>query len=122
MIARWRRAGARRPPRAPAARPAPGRSTPARTARRWRRGARLLDALGAVVALAAATPVPDEAAALGRRAAALRDELRIVLRADDPAFVFFVEIARRRHFLRALPIEVSGIVRELLLDRARPPC
>jgi ATP-dependent DNA helicase DinG len=63
--------------------------------------------------------VPDEAAALGRRATALRDELRVVLRADDPAFVFFVETRGTGTFLRALPIEVSGIVRELVLDRAR---
>ena len=42
-----------------------------------------------------------------------------MLRADDPAFVFFVETRGAGIFLRALPIEVSGIVRELVLDRAR---
>ena len=42
-----------------------------------------------------------------------------MLRADDPAFVFFVETRGAGTFLRALPIEVSGIVRELVLDRAR---
>ena len=42
-----------------------------------------------------------------------------MLRADDPAFVFFVETRGAGTFLRALPIEVSAIVRELVLDRAR---
>jgi ATP-dependent DNA helicase DinG len=80
----------------------------------------LLDSLNALAdAVGRGAAVPDEAAALGRRAAALRDELRVVLRADDPAFVFFVETRGGGTFLRALPIEVAGIVRDLVLDRAR---
>ncbi len=83
-------------------------------------GLALLDALGAVAeAVGRSAAVPDEASALARRATALRDELRIVLRADDPTFVFFVETRGAGTYLRALPIEVSGIVRELVLDRAR---
>jgi ATP-dependent DNA helicase DinG len=41
------------------------------------------------------------------------------LRAGDPAYVYFVEFRGRGTFLRASPIDVSGIVRELLLDRMR---
>ncbi len=83
-------------------------------------GLALLDALGALAdGIGRGGTVPDEAAALARRATALRDELRIVLRADDPAFVFFVETRGAGVHVRALPIEVSGIVRELVLDRAR---
>ncbi len=54
---------------------------------------------------------------LARRAGELRDELRILLRADDPAYVYFVELRGRGVFLRASPIDVSAIVRELLLDK-----
>jgi ATP-dependent DNA helicase DinG len=112
--------------RAAAARRAPGlfddrvRVTADTLAPAGEAGLALLEALGALAeAVGRGASVPDEAAALGRRATALRDELRIVLRADDPAFVFFVETRGAGTFLRALPIEVSGIVRELVLDRAR---
>ncbi len=112
--------------RMPAARRAPGlfddrvRVTAETLAPAGEAGLLLLDALGALAdSVGRGATMPDEAAALGRRATALREELRIVLRADDPAFVFFVETRSAGTFLRALPIEVSGIVRELVLDRAR---
>ncbi len=63
---------------------------------------------------------PDRAVdlpALVRRAGELRDELRILLRADDPEYVYFVELRGRGVFLRASPIDVSAIVRDLLLDK-----
>ncbi len=63
--------------------------------------------------------VPEEVQALARRAAELRDELRFVLRASDPDFVFYLEQRGRGVFLRASPIDVSAIVRDLLLDRMR---
>ena len=56
-------------------------------------------------------------ATLARRAGELRDDLRFLLRADDAAYVYFVEFRGRGIFLRASPIDVSTIVRELLLDR-----
>src|SRR5207245_697414 len=73
----------------------------------------------------------DEIAALARRARELRDDLRLLVRGDDPEYVYFVEFRGRalRHgqgaqslsrggiVLRASPIDVSKIVRELLLDR-----
>ena len=58
-------------------------------------------------------------AALARRAGEIRDELRFLLRAGDPAYVYFVEFRGKGIFLRAAPIDVSAIVRELLLDRMR---
>jgi len=61
---------------------------------------------------------PDEqAAALARRACEMRDDLRLLARADDDRYVYFVECRGRGVFLRASPIDVSTIVRELLLDR-----
>jgi ATP-dependent DNA helicase DinG len=42
-----------------------------------------------------------------------------MLRADDPGFVYYLEVRGRGTFLRASPIDVSAIVRELLLDRMR---
>ncbi len=64
----------------------------------------------------AADRAPD-LPALMRRAGELRDELRLLLRADDPEYVYFVELRGRGVFLRASPIDVSSIVRELLLDK-----
>jgi ATP-dependent DNA helicase DinG len=63
--------------------------------------------------------VAEDIAALARRAGELRDEIRFLLRADDPEYVYFVEFRGRGVFLRASPIDVSKIVRELLLDRMR---
>ena len=62
---------------------------------------------------------PDDIAALVRRAGELRNDLRFLLRASEPEFVYFVEFRGRGTFLRASPIDVSAIVRELLLDRMR---
>ena len=71
-----------------------------------------------------ATTNPDADGALAeqieslvRRARELRDELRLLLRGDDADYVYFVEFRGRGIFLRAAPVDVSKIVRELLLDR-----
>jgi ATP-dependent DNA helicase DinG len=90
-----------------------------------------LESLEAAIALAAnpgATDphgpnVPNEpneaASTLVRRAAELRHDLRFLMRADDPDFVYFVESRGRGMFLRAAPIDVSRIVREAVFDRFR---
>jgi ATP-dependent DNA helicase DinG len=65
------------------------------------------------------TEPPEDLQALARRAGEIRDELRFLVRADDPAYVHFVEFRGKGVFLRASPIDVSAIVRELLLDRMR---
>lgn len=60
---------------------------------------------------------PFDSTALSRRAREIRDELRFLLRASDPAYVYFVEFRGKGVFLRASPIDVSEIIRDLLLDR-----
>ena len=74
----------------------------------------------------------EDIQALARRASELRTELRFLLRAGDDGYVYFVEFRGRplRHaqsagrsragiFLRAAPIDVSSIVRDVLIDRMR---
>ena len=56
---------------------------------------------------------------LARRAGELRDEIRFLLSAGDPEFVYYVEFRGRGVFLRASPIDVSRIVRDFLFDRMR---
>lgn len=65
------------------------------------------------------TASPFDSAALSRRAAELREDLRFLLRVGDPTFVYFVEFRGKGTFLRASPIDVSHIVRDLLLDKMR---
>ncbi len=77
-----------------------------------------LDALESALVLLTKVDEPDEQiAALARRAGEIRDDLRRLLRGDDDRYVYFVECRGRGIFLRASPIDVSDIVRELLLDR-----
>jgi ATP-dependent DNA helicase DinG len=61
------------------------------------------------------TPVPDDLAAVVARASALRDDLRVLLAADDPAFVHFIEVRGRGATFRAAPIDVSALVREKVI-------
>jgi ATP-dependent DNA helicase DinG len=86
-----------------------------------------LDALEATLALLKPpaadgnpeTDTAEDAAALARRAGEIRDDLRFLLRAGDSDYVFFVEFRGRGTFLRASPIDVSKVVRELLFERMR---
>ena len=60
--------------------------------------------------------------ALQRRAEAIRVDLRFLLRAADPDFVYYIETRgpeSSRPFLRAAPIDVSRIIRDLLFERMR---
>jgi ATP-dependent DNA helicase DinG len=89
-----------------------------------------LDLLEAALALLKPAPdqqeggsaPPFDSAALARRAGEIRDELRFLLRAGDPAYVYFVEFRGKGIFLRASPIDVSEIIRDLLLDRMQANC
>jgi ATP-dependent DNA helicase DinG len=74
---------------------------------------------GLVSDIALAKDTPEDVLALGRRAAELRDDLAFLIRADDPAFVFYLEVRGRGVYLRASPIDVSNIIREVLFDRMR---
>jgi ATP-dependent DNA helicase DinG len=72
-------------------------------------------------------PAPDapkettktDLAGLANRAGELRDELRFILRANEPDYVYFLETRGRGVFLRAAPIDVSNILRDVLFDRMR---
>ena len=58
-----------------------------------------------------------ETLALARRTVEIRDQLKFLLDASDSDFVYFLESRGRAVFLRALPIDVSAIVRDRLLHR-----
>ncbi len=64
-------------------------------------------------------PDPETVESIQRRTSELRNDLRVLLRADDPDFVYYIEARGRGFFLRASPIDVSRIVREALFDRYR---
>jgi ATP-dependent DNA helicase DinG len=67
----------------------------------------------------AGAQVNEDAATIARRAGELRDNLTFLLEAADPAFVYFLETRNRGVFLRAAPIDVAAIIREMLIDRMR---
>src|SRR5215207_2054052 len=67
--------------------------------------------------LALAPDASEDVLALARRASEMRVQVSFLLRADDPTYVYYLEARGRGTFLRAAPIVVSDIVRELLLDR-----
>jgi ATP-dependent DNA helicase DinG len=69
--------------------------------------------------LASTDDPPEDVLALARRAAELRNNVAFLLRADDPSYVYFLEIRGRGVFLRAAPIDVSDIIRELVLDEMK---
>jgi ATP-dependent DNA helicase DinG len=94
------------------------RVKPADLARVADDGAALVSALEALEADVALTQdIPEDVLALGRRAMEIKNDLRFLLRADDPGYVFFLEARGRGTFLRASPIDVSATIRELLIDR-----
>jgi ATP-dependent DNA helicase DinG len=90
-----------------------------------------LEGLEATLALAAKQPSNDPngqndpndpnelASSIQRRAGELRSDLRFLMRADDPEFVYYVETRGRGFFLRASPIDVSRTVRDALFKRFR---
>ena len=90
-----------------------------------------LEGLEATLVLAAKRPANDSndpngsndsnelAESVRRRAGELRADLRLLMRADDPEFVYYVEARGRGLFLRASPIDVSRTVREAVFNRFR---
>jgi ATP-dependent DNA helicase DinG len=93
---------------------------PSQTLRVAEQAAALTSALEGLEAdIALTKDLPEDVLALGRRGSELRDDVRFLVRADDPAFVYYLEQRGRGVYLRAAPIDVSAIVREVLLDRMR---
>ena len=84
-----------------------------------------LEGVEATLALAqqmAQTPDPTLTAGaetVGRRAGELHNDLRLLLRGDDPDLVYSLETRGRGVFLRASPVDVSRLVREAVFDRFR---
>ncbi len=76
-----------------------------------------LERLGGANEAAPGSVTSEDAAAIARRAAEIAGHLRFLLAASDAAFVYFLETRGRGVFLRAAPIDVSRLVRELLIDR-----
>jgi ATP-dependent DNA helicase DinG len=82
------------------------------------RGLELIDALGRLEeAVTLMRDVPEDVRSVGRRAVEIRDDLRFLLRADADDYVYFLEVRGRSVALRAAPIDVSHIIREVLIDR-----
>ena len=67
----------------------------------------------------AGAQINEDAATIARRAGELRDHVHFLLEAANPAFVYFLETRNRGVFLRAAPIDVSSIIREMLIGRMR---
>ncbi len=82
-------------------------------------GLEAVSALEAGAATTAGQQSNDDAMTIARRAGEVRDDLRFLLAASDPAYVYFLEARGRGVFLRAAPIDVSAIVREQLFGRLR---
>ena len=96
------------------------RVRPVHTVRVADEGLALIAALEAVEAdIALTRTAPEELLALARRAGELREDVRFLLRADDPDYVYFLDVRGRGVHLRASPIDVSDILREMLLDRMK---
>jgi ATP-dependent DNA helicase DinG len=97
----------------------------------------LEDLAAAIAALPTVRPQPDSTedapahemtedlqdswSSLQRRAAECRDDLRFLLKATDPDYVYYVESRRAAATpsLHAAPIDVSRLIRETLLARVR---
>jgi ATP-dependent DNA helicase DinG len=67
----------------------------------------------------AVAEVTDAAATLARRAGDLHADLRFLMKADDPDYVYYADGRARSVHLRASPIDVSRIVQEALFSRMR---
>jgi ATP-dependent DNA helicase DinG len=88
-----------------------------------------LDGLQATCALTAAgrpreagedgAAVTDDLTAVARRAGEMAADLRFLLACADPAYVYFLEVRGRAVQLRAAPIDVSRIVRDLVTGQRR---
>ena len=76
---------------------------------------------GSLTSLEASLALLDDSTedldAIARRAREVKDQLRFLFRANDPVYVFYLEVRGRGVFLRAAPIDVSSIVKEFLWGR-----
>jgi len=81
-------------------------------------GLQLLDALAALeAALTLLKDAPEDLRAVAKRAGEIRDDVKFLLRAQEESYVYFLEIRGRLVALRAAPIDVSHIIRDVLIER-----
>jgi ATP-dependent DNA helicase DinG len=74
------------------------------------------DALDRLAGVVNAIPqAPEDLVAIARRAAAMSQDVALLLAADDPKFVHFIEARGRGILLRAAPIDVADIIRERIV-------
>jgi ATP-dependent DNA helicase DinG len=74
---------------------------------------------GLQTALLAVPDRPEALTGLAGRALALAGELAFLMKAETDDHVYFVETRGRGVFLRAMPIDVSGRLKDLLFDEVR---
>ena len=74
---------------------------------------------GLRTALLAIPDRPEAIAGLAGRCLALAGELAFLFKAEEDSHVYFIETRGRGVFLRAMPIDVSGRLKELLFDEVR---
>jgi ATP-dependent DNA helicase DinG len=82
-------------------------------------GALLSRLEGLKTAMLAIHEAPEALTGLAGRAQALAEEMRFILHAEDDSHVYFVESRGRGVLLKATPIDVSSMLRELLFERVR---
>ena len=81
-------------------------------------GLQLIEALSTLEeALALLKDAPEDLRAIAKRAGEIRDDLKFLLRAEAEDYVYFLELRGRHVALRAAPIDVSHIIRDVLIDR-----
>jgi ATP-dependent DNA helicase DinG len=79
-------------------------------------GIGLSDALEVLACEISSHPeVPPDLASIGVRAAAMREELKLLLATSDRTYVHFIEARGRGVFLRAAPIDVADVIRNAVL-------
>jgi ATP-dependent DNA helicase DinG len=66
--------------------------------------------------LAAMSEPPADAESLVRRTRQLRFDLNFIIKGDDKKFVYWIERRGRGVFLRASPIDVSGLLQDKLFE------
>ena len=82
-------------------------------------GRRLLRSLADLErGLSALGGASEDLTALARRAGELRDQTAFLIDAGDPDYVYFLERRGKGVFLRAAPIDVSGVVASQILERS----
>lgn len=102
------------------------RSQPGRLAPGWMAGALAEESLGLLqrleglrTALLAVPDRPEPLAGLAARTLALTGDIAFLMRAETDDHVYFAETRGRGVFLRAMPIDVSGRLKEALFDQLR---